>query len=314
MKQIIRVAAVVMGACLVMGSAALAAQYAPGTYTDGEHTLVLQEDMTFSMDKTGQNMEGAEFVLTVTGTVQEDGSVVIDGLFDGDMNLVDLASEEQKAADQATVEEVLAAGQNESKDETKAVKTPADLEAGEYTDGEHTLVLKEDKTFYLEKTGQNMEGAEFKLTVTGKVLEDGSFILDGLYDGELNLIDMASEEQLAADYASVASVFEAACAEAEEEESAEAKTPADLEAGEYTDGEHTLVLKEDKSFYLEKTGQNMEGEEFKLTVTGKVLEDGSFILDGLYDGELNLIDMASEEQLAADYASVASVFEAACAK
>ena len=76
--------------------------YAPGTYTDGVNTLVLADDMTFVMQKTGENMDGAAFVLTVTGTVDADGSVTLTGLFDGDLNLFDLATEAQIAADTAT--------------------------------------------------------------------------------------------------------------------------------------------------------------------------------------------------------------------
>ena len=81
----------------------------PGSYTDGELTLVIADDMTFTMDKTGQNMEGEDFVLTVTGTVTEDGVFTITGLFDGDINLAEVASADQLAADLASVEAVYAA-------------------------------------------------------------------------------------------------------------------------------------------------------------------------------------------------------------
>ena len=56
-----------------------------GTYTDGVNTLVIAEDGTFSMEKIGQNLEGAEFVLLVTGTVAADGTFTITGLYDGDI-------------------------------------------------------------------------------------------------------------------------------------------------------------------------------------------------------------------------------------
>jgi hypothetical protein len=93
-----------------------AAQYVPGddglagTYTDGVNTLIVAEDGTFTMDKTGQNMEGEDFVLTLTGTITEAGEVTIDGMFDGDINLVELATEEQMADDIASVEAAFAAG------------------------------------------------------------------------------------------------------------------------------------------------------------------------------------------------------------
>jgi hypothetical protein len=94
-----------------------AAQYVPagddglaGTYTDGVNTLIVAEDGTFIMDKTGQNMEGEDFVLTLTGTITEAGEVTIEGMFDGDINLVELASEDQMAEDIASVEAAFAAG------------------------------------------------------------------------------------------------------------------------------------------------------------------------------------------------------------
>jgi hypothetical protein len=49
-------------------------------------------------------------VLTLTGTITEDGVVTIDGMFDGDINLVELATEEQVADDIASVQAAFAAG------------------------------------------------------------------------------------------------------------------------------------------------------------------------------------------------------------
>ncbi len=86
------------------GASGEAGTVAPGTYTDGEHTLVIADDMTFSMEKTGQNLEGAEFVLLVTGTVSPEGEFTITGLFDGDINLIEVASADQVAADLASVQ------------------------------------------------------------------------------------------------------------------------------------------------------------------------------------------------------------------
>jgi hypothetical protein len=81
-----------------------------GSYTDGVNTLVVAEDGSFTMDKTGQNMEGEDFVLTLTGTIAADGTITIDGMFDGDINLIDLATEEQMADDLASVQSALDAG------------------------------------------------------------------------------------------------------------------------------------------------------------------------------------------------------------
>ena len=78
---------------------AAAGSVVPGTYG----SLVIHDDMTFTMNKTGQNMEGEDFVLTVTGTVTPDGEFTITGLFDGDINLIEVATEDQIAADLASV-------------------------------------------------------------------------------------------------------------------------------------------------------------------------------------------------------------------
>ena len=85
----------------------------PGTYTDGEHTLIIADDLTFTMEKTGQNMEGEDFVMIVTGTFSEDGTFVIDGLYDGEINLVEIASEDQIQADHDTVQKAFDGGKAE---------------------------------------------------------------------------------------------------------------------------------------------------------------------------------------------------------
>ena len=120
MKRISTLLALIVALCMVLsvgafasgepsGSAEPAAGIA-GTYSDGEHTLVIADDLTFTLEKTGQNLEGEDFVMLVTGTVTEDGVFTITGLYDGDINLVEVASEEQLAADLASVEAVYAAG------------------------------------------------------------------------------------------------------------------------------------------------------------------------------------------------------------
>ena len=75
----------------------------PGTYSDGESELVIADDMTFVMTTLGENMEGAGFSLTVTGVV-EDGEFVITGLFDGDLDLMDLATDAQIADNYAAIQ------------------------------------------------------------------------------------------------------------------------------------------------------------------------------------------------------------------
>ena len=161
----------------------------PGTYTDGDRTLVIADDFTFTMDQIGQNMEGEDFVLTVTGTVTEDGVFTVTGVFDGDLDLSELATEEQLANNLAVVEEVYAAA-------TASGEPSGEAPAGDF-------VLNDDGTFVLMKTGQNLEGQEFAMKVTGVVNEDGAVTLTGIFDGDLDLLELATEEQIAADTASV---------------------------------------------------------------------------------------------------------------
>lgn len=37
--------------------------------------MVIADDLTFTLEKTGQNLEGEDFVMLVTGTVTEDGAL-----------------------------------------------------------------------------------------------------------------------------------------------------------------------------------------------------------------------------------------------
>ena len=165
----------------------------------------------------------------------------------------------------------------------------------------YPITVNDDNTFSMEKTGQNMEGEDFLLIVTGKINDDGSFVIDGLYDGDINLIEIASEDQLKEDEASVAAAL-AALEDADEDED-------DSLPGTYTDGEHTLIIADDLTFTMEKTGQNMEGEDFVMIVTGTFSEDGTFVIDGLYDGEINLVEIASEDQIQADHDTVQKAFD-----
>ena len=200
MKRITSILALVMVFCLVLSVGAWASGEPSGeasgeaglagTYTDGVNTLVIAADGTFSMEKIGQNMEGEDFVMVVTGTVTDDGVFTITGLYDGDINLVEIATEEQVAADLASVEAAFAAG--------KAAGGAA--EPGTYTDGVSTLVIAGDGTFTMETVGENMDGGEFVLTVTGTVT-DGVFAITGVFDGDMDLTQLASADQLAANLA-----------------------------------------------------------------------------------------------------------------
>lgn len=171
------------------GTAAQPKKAVPGTYTDGTSTMTLEEDGTFVITTVGQNMEGAEFTLTVKGTASEDGEIAITGVFDGDLDLTELASEEQL---------------NENLEIAKALYEIAlkesagadDGQAGTYASDKGTLEIAEDGTFVLTTKGANMEGAEFTLTVKGTVDEAGTFAITGVFDGDLDLTELASPEQL----------------------------------------------------------------------------------------------------------------------
>ena len=99
------------------------------------------------------------------------------------------ATEEQLAGNLAAVEEVYAAA-------TASGEPSGDAPAGD-------IVVNDDGTFIMQKTGTNMDGAEFAMTVTGILNDDGSVTLTGIFDGDLNVMELATEEQIAADTASV---------------------------------------------------------------------------------------------------------------
>lgn len=259
----------------------------PGTYVDGANTLVIADDMTFIMETAGENMDGAAFSLTVTGTVSADGVFAITGLFDGDMDLTSLASEDQLAGNLATVEATYAA----------ASGSVSGVVPGTYTDGSLTLVIADDMTFTMDKTGESMDGTAFVLTVGGTVTADGIFTITSLRDGDMELIEMATEDQLAADLASVQEVYVAASG-----------ATGGAAPGTYTDGINTLIIADDMTFTMDKTGENMDGTAFVLTVGGTVSADGTFTITSLRDGDMELIEMATEDQLAADLASVQAAF------
>lgn len=298
MKRMTKILTLVLALCMLLSLSVFAsgepsgeapAGIVPGTYVDGANTLVIADDMTFTMEKVGVNMDGAEFAMVVKGVVEND-AFVITGIFDGEFDVFSLATEDQIAADLASVEAAYAAG--------SASGEAAGVVPGTYTDGVHTLVIADDMTFSLDKTGENMDGAAFVLTVTGTVTADGVFTITGLTDGAVELIEMATEEQLAADLATVVDTYAAATAAA----------PAGVAPGTYTDGVNTLVIADDLTFVMNKTGANMEGAAFTLTVAGTVTPDGVFTITSLKDGDIELIEMATADQLAADLASVQAAF------
>jgi len=300
MKRMSKILTLALALCMLLSLSVFAsgepsgeapAGVVPGTYIDGANTLIIADDMTFTMETAGENMDGAAFVLTVIGTVSPDGKFAITGVFDGDMDLTSLATEEQLAGNLATVEATYAAAAGAAKG----------VVPGTYTDGTLTLIIADDMTFSLDKTGQNMDGADFVLTVTGTVTPDGVFTITGLTDGTVELFEMATEEQKAADLATVEAVYAAATA-------SPASGEAGVAPGTYTDGVNTLVIAEDLTFVMNKTGENMDGAAFTLTVAGTVTPDGVFTITSLKDGDIELIEMASADQLAADLASVQAAF------
>ena len=210
MKRMTRILTLVLALCMLFTLGAFASGepsgqpsgepvgIKPGTYVDGANTLVIADDMTFTMEKVGINMDGAEFAMVVKGVVEND-AFVITGIFDGEFDVFSLATEDQIAADLASVEAAYAAG--------SASGEAAGVVPGTYTAGDHVLVIADDMTFVLEKAGENMDGAAFNLTVSGTVTVDGVFTITSLKDGDIELIEMATADQLAADLASVQAAF-----------------------------------------------------------------------------------------------------------
>ncbi len=191
MKRMSKILTLALALCMLLSLSVFAsgepsgeapAGVVPGTYIDGANTLIIADDMTFTMETAGENMDGAAFVLTVIGTVSPDSKFAITGVFDGDMDLTSLATEEQLAGNLATVEATYAAAADAAKG----------VVPGTYTDGTLTLIIADDMTFSLDKTGQNMDGADFVLTVTGTVTPDGVFTITGLNEGDKEHIEKVS--------------------------------------------------------------------------------------------------------------------------
>jgi hypothetical protein len=193
MKRLSKILALSLALCMVLSAGAFAsgdpsgeaAGIQAGSYTDGVNTLVVAEDGSFTMDKTGQNMEGEDFVLTLTGTIAADGTITIDGMFDGDINLIDLATEEQMADDLASVQSALAAG------------AATGLSAEEaYVEYIHEFLLAELEV----NSSMTIDQIEDEFMPLIEAGDYTSFPADMLYSGMLNSGVAMSFEEFAAQY------------------------------------------------------------------------------------------------------------------
>lgn len=113
---------------------------------------------------------------------------------------------------------------------------------GEYTDGENTLVIADDLTFTCETAGEDMDGNAFTLIISGTVAEDGTVAITGLTDGAVELIDLASEDQLASNY----EVVEALVAQAMASDGASAEPAGGVDEAAYQEYLHQWLIAEDE--------------------------------------------------------------------
>lgn len=272
MKKLSKLVALILSLCLVLSVSVFAA--AAGTYTDGENSIEVFEDGTFVMTKAGADLDGNPFQLTVKGTIDDEGNMAITELTDGQIDLTEMASEEQKAGDLATAQALYEAMNAEGgEEESEGVKP------GTYTNGTSTMEIAEDMTFVMTTPGQNLDGAEFALTVKGTIGEDGAITITGVFDGDIDLTEMASEEQMAKDTATAEAIYAIALEESKaggEEESA-------------------LEVAEDGSFVTKAKTINMAGDEIEVTITGKIDETGEVILESIVDGPMDLTNIIDEK-------------------
>jgi hypothetical protein len=130
-------------------------------------------------------MEGEDFVLTLTGTIAADGTITIDGMFDGDINLIDLATEEQMADDLASVQSALAAG------------AATGLSAEEaYVEYIHEFLLAELEV----NSSMTIDQIEDEFMPLIEAGDYTSFPADMLYSGMLNSGVAMTFEEFAAQY------------------------------------------------------------------------------------------------------------------
>ena len=91
--------------CILMSSTVFAAPVAEeAAFKDETGEIVVAEDHTFVLTTEGRNMEGDPFVLYVVGFVDENGDITITSLTDGQIELLELASEEQLSQNIAVAE------------------------------------------------------------------------------------------------------------------------------------------------------------------------------------------------------------------
>jgi len=154
-------------------------------------------------------------------------------------------------------------GGEQAKDEKVKVAAP-----GTYTDGTNTMVIEEDNTFVLTTIGKNMEGQEFALTVKGKISEEGDLSITGVFDGDLDLTQLASEEQIQENLEIAKAVYEIALKETAEKgespegESAGGSMGLQKEEYEITVGDVTAMA------YYEDLASDSEKRSFKITFEG----------------------------------------------
>lgn len=197
--------AVWSGAYITADKAAWDGMWSDEVMADDYCYWILDTDKYFDGEGTVSLMNvGAGSVWNVTGTsnideLSVDAGGVVNGVVTVDGQPVDVSAGGHWAGN-IVIEP--AAGSGEASGE--ATGETSQETAGSVVPGVYgALTINDDMTFAMDKSGANMEGEEFVLTVTGTVSPEGEFILTGLYDGDLNLLEVASDDQIAADLASV---------------------------------------------------------------------------------------------------------------
>jgi len=100
-----KILAFTTAASLMMSAAVFAAPAAEEiTFQDETGSIVVSPDNSFIVTTQGQNMEGAAFDLYVIGSADENGTITLTSLTDGQVELIEMASEEQLANDTATAQ------------------------------------------------------------------------------------------------------------------------------------------------------------------------------------------------------------------
>ena len=117
--------------CMLMSTVAFASA-AEGeiTFQDETGSISISQDGAFIATVEGKNLEGDAFDLYVIGTADENGSLTITSLTDGQVELLGLASEEQLAGDTATAQALYekAMAGSQAEDAAPAQESEVDLE------------------------------------------------------------------------------------------------------------------------------------------------------------------------------------------